>query len=130
MARSGLGSGWSCLWAKDIDVKKCASYTRNWRAGDLLQADVAELTSSDLPGPADLAWASLPWPRSVAGRIRKWKRAYPLRRARRFWRIWLRRTYRSSLAYAGGDPKIAGYDEPPAPVKGGGRATIRTMQNW
>lgn len=65
------------LWAKDVDVKKCASYACNWSAGDLLQADVAELTSSDLPGPADLAWASLSWPGSVADRIRKWKRASP-----------------------------------------------------
>ena len=30
MVRAGLGSGWSCLFANDIDLKKGASYVRNW----------------------------------------------------------------------------------------------------
>lgn len=60
MARAGLGSTWSCLWANDVDEKKCASYVRNWGSRDLLQADVAELTTDDLPSPVDLAWASFP----------------------------------------------------------------------
>ncbi len=30
MVRAGLGPGWSCLFANDIDPKKAASYARNW----------------------------------------------------------------------------------------------------
>ena len=60
MARAGLGPEWSCLFANDIDEKKCASYVRNWGGKDLRQADVKSLKSSDLPGRADLAWASFP----------------------------------------------------------------------
>ena len=60
MARAGLGLGWNCLFANDIDEKKCASYVRNWGGKDLRQADVKSLKSSDLPGQADLAWASFP----------------------------------------------------------------------
>ena len=60
MARAGLGPGWNCLFANDIDAKKCASYVRNWGGQDLRQADVESLKSSDLPGQADLAWASFP----------------------------------------------------------------------
>jgi DNA (cytosine-5)-methyltransferase 1 len=30
MARAGLGSGWTCLFANDIDSKKRASYAANW----------------------------------------------------------------------------------------------------
>lgn len=60
MARAGLGPGWNCLFANDIDAKKCASYVRNWGSQDLRQADVKSLKSSDLPGRADLAWASFP----------------------------------------------------------------------
>ena len=60
MARAGLGPGWNCLFANDIDEKKCASYVRNWGGQDLRQADVKSLKSSDLPGRADLAWASFP----------------------------------------------------------------------
>ena len=60
MARAGLGPGWTCLFANDIDAKKCASYVRNWGGRDLRQADVKTLKSIDLPGQADLAWASFP----------------------------------------------------------------------
>lgn len=60
MARAGLGPEWNCLFANDIDAKKCASYVRNWEGQDLHQADVRSLKSTDLPGRADLAWASFP----------------------------------------------------------------------
>lgn len=60
MVRAGLGSAWSCLFANDIDPKKASSYTRNWGAGELRIADVATLTTRDIPGIADLAWASFP----------------------------------------------------------------------
>ncbi|MDE2751653.1 MAG: DNA cytosine methyltransferase [Gemmatimonadota bacterium] len=60
MVRAGLGPNWSCLFANDIDPAKCASYERNWGATGLRIADVASLTAEDLPGTADLAWASFP----------------------------------------------------------------------
>ncbi len=60
MARAGLGSGWDCLFANDFDAKKAASYARNWGARMLVVKDVAALGPSDLPGRADLAWASFP----------------------------------------------------------------------
>lgn len=60
MVRAGLGPNWSCLFANDIDPIKGASYERNWGAAGLHIADVASLTAEDLPGTADLAWASFP----------------------------------------------------------------------
>ena len=60
MARLGLGPGWTCLFANDFDKKKCATYTHNWGGAELRYGDVAQLTTADLPGIADLAWASFP----------------------------------------------------------------------
>jgi DNA (cytosine-5)-methyltransferase 1 len=60
MVRAGLGPGWQCLFANDFDPKKAASYATNWGDDHLRVADVATLTTTDLPGAADLAWASFP----------------------------------------------------------------------
>jgi DNA (cytosine-5)-methyltransferase 1 len=60
MARAGLGPGWNCLFANDIDPKKAASYAANWGDDRLRVSDVAALEAADLPGHADLAWASFP----------------------------------------------------------------------
>lgn len=60
MARAGLGSGWACRFANDFDPKKAASYAENWGGADLRVADVGALSAADLPGRADLAWASFP----------------------------------------------------------------------
>lgn len=60
MARAGLGKSWRCVFANDFDPKKGASYAANWGAKDLLVGDVAEVTTADLPGAVDLAWASFP----------------------------------------------------------------------
>jgi DNA (cytosine-5)-methyltransferase 1 len=60
MARAGLGPHWTCLFANDFDAKKAASYALNWGAGDLVLKDVGELETQELPGQADLAWASFP----------------------------------------------------------------------
>jgi len=60
MARAGLGSHWSCLYANDFDEKKGAAYTANWGAQELVVRDVAGLTTKDIPEGADLAWASFP----------------------------------------------------------------------
>ncbi|MEX2473643.1 DNA cytosine methyltransferase, partial [Marinobacter sp.] len=60
MARAGLGQDWQCLFANDFDAKKAASYAENWGDEDMIHQDVANLTSDNLPGHADLAWASFP----------------------------------------------------------------------
>lgn len=60
MARAGLGPGWQCLFANDLDPKKTACYAENWGAVHLRVGDVAALTTADLPTGADLAWASFP----------------------------------------------------------------------
>jgi len=60
MARAGLGSHWSCLFSNDFDENKGASYKENWGAAALRVGDVTKLKTSDLPGLADLAWASFP----------------------------------------------------------------------
>jgi DNA (cytosine-5)-methyltransferase 1 len=60
MARQGLGDGWDCLFANDFDAKKAAGYRANWGGDHLKVADVAALSVADLPGAADLAWASFP----------------------------------------------------------------------
>jgi DNA (cytosine-5)-methyltransferase 1 len=60
MARAGLGKGWTCLFANDFDHKKSQSYIANWGEKELKTEDVGALTTSDLPGLADLVWASFP----------------------------------------------------------------------
>ena len=61
MARAGLGAKWRCAFANEFDVKKGAIYRKNWKVPDMLHlADVCTLTTKDLPGEADLAWASFP----------------------------------------------------------------------
>ncbi|MHB1313021.1 MAG: DNA cytosine methyltransferase, partial [Gemmatimonadaceae bacterium] len=60
MARAGLGAAWSCLFANDIDPKKAATYRANWGTDDLVLRDVSKLTVAELPGHADLVWASFP----------------------------------------------------------------------
>ena len=60
MARAGLGQAWTCLFANDIDAKKGDSYTANWGDEVLKIEDIGQLKASDLPGVADLAWASFP----------------------------------------------------------------------
>lgn len=60
MARAGLGKKWECLFANDIDAKKGASYAVNWGHKHLRIEDVDTLSTAELPGHADLAWASFP----------------------------------------------------------------------
>ena len=60
MARAGLGEDWECLFANDIDAKKGSSYAANWGGEKLLIKDVGKISTSELPGNADLAWASFP----------------------------------------------------------------------
>jgi DNA (cytosine-5)-methyltransferase 1 len=62
MARLGLGEAWSCLFANDFDPVKAAAYRANFAdaGGHFHEGDVWALTAADLPGHADLAWASSP----------------------------------------------------------------------
>ncbi len=61
MAGKGLGSGWKCLFANDIDPMKAQIYRENHDGGsELLEASVSRVSLADLPGRPDLAWASFP----------------------------------------------------------------------
>lgn len=60
MARLGLGGGWRCVFANEWSAKKAASYRARFGGEELRVCDVATLTTADLPGEADLAWASFP----------------------------------------------------------------------
>lgn len=60
MARAGLGPGWRCLFANDFDARKARAYADNWGGDDFRLEDIHKLTAADLPGRADLAWASFP----------------------------------------------------------------------
>ena len=60
MARAGLGERWNCLFANDNDRKKAATYALNWGTDVLKCVDVRAVTTTELPGIADLVWASFP----------------------------------------------------------------------
>lgn len=60
MARAGLGTDWRCTFANDFDPVKARTYAANGEADHLKVGDVHGLSCADLPGRADLAWASSP----------------------------------------------------------------------
>jgi DNA (cytosine-5)-methyltransferase 1 len=60
MARAGLGDDWQCLFANDFDAKKVETYKANWGDKEIVHCDIYDLETSQLPGQADLAWASFP----------------------------------------------------------------------
>jgi DNA (cytosine-5)-methyltransferase 1 len=62
MARIGLGEGWACAFANDFDPVKAATYRSNFAdaAQHLHEGDVWRIEPEQLPGQADLAWASSP----------------------------------------------------------------------
>lgn len=60
MARAGLGVGWRPLFANDINPSKAQSYGDAWGGQDFQLGDISAVTIADLPGHADLAWASFP----------------------------------------------------------------------
>jgi len=61
MARIGLGSTWKCTFANDFCEKKAGAYRAFFGPSrELKVGDVGQLMIADLPGRADLAWASFP----------------------------------------------------------------------
>ena len=61
MARLGLGPFWRIAFANDHDPKKIDAYARAFGADEVLRAgDVWSIAPAELPGRADLAWASFP----------------------------------------------------------------------
>ena len=60
MVRAGLSSRWRCVFANDLDPMKADVYSANWGSDVLKVQDIHALESEDLPGRADLAWASFP----------------------------------------------------------------------
>ncbi len=87
MARIGLSQAgdWRCALANDIDPVKCATYRQNFGDDDLFEGDVAALWKQDLPGRADLAWASFPCQDlSLAGG----RKGMSAARSGAFWPFW------------------------------------------
>jgi DNA (cytosine-5)-methyltransferase 1 len=91
MARAGLGSAWSCLFANDFDPMKARVYEDNWGRGHLRCEDVATMAPAHLPGAPDLVWASFPCQDlSLAGDYRGLGRdgANDGTRSGAFWSFW------------------------------------------
>jgi DNA (cytosine-5)-methyltransferase 1 len=85
MARVGLGDGWRCRFANDFDATKAATYAANFGDDHLRVGDVWGLAPADLPGRADLAWASSPCQDlSLAGA----RAGLEGRRSSAFWGFW------------------------------------------
>lgn len=61
LARLGLGPRWRCVLANDNDPKKARAYLLNFGlAVPLRVCDIADLSTADVPGVVDVAWASPP----------------------------------------------------------------------
>lgn len=89
MARIGVGEAWDCVFANDLDPVKCAAYRDNFGDADLVERDVAKLAPADLPGRADLAWASFPCQDlSLAGARRGMEIGGAGGRSSMFWAFW------------------------------------------
>ncbi len=85
MARAGLEPGWRCAFANDFSETKGRAYRANYGGSDLTVGDVWTLTADELPGRADLAWASSPCQDlSLAGRREGLSGA----RSSAFWGFW------------------------------------------
>lgn len=60
MARAGLAADWQCVFANDISPIKGQSYKANWGDKDLLVKNIYDVSLSELPGYATMAWGSFP----------------------------------------------------------------------
>jgi DNA (cytosine-5)-methyltransferase 1 len=91
MARAGLGDGWRCTFANDFNEMKADTYTANWGSDHFVPGDVGLVETTDLPGRADLAWASFPCQDlSLAGNYRGLgdASAEVMTRSGTFWPFW------------------------------------------
>ena len=89
MARAGLGSDWDCTFANDFDPMKAATYRANWGDEELIVGDVNQIAASEIPGFADLAWASFPCQDlSLAGNALGIGTASEQTRSGAFWAFW------------------------------------------
>ncbi len=91
MVRAGIGPEWDCLFANDFSQMKAASYAENWGSEHLLCEDVAKVSLAQLPGMADLVWASFPCQDlSLAGDYKGLGRhdANEVTRSGTFWPFW------------------------------------------
>ena len=85
MASLGLGDGWRSVFANDFDPAKGAAYAANLGDQHLMVGDVWNVAPEQLPGRADLAWASSPCQDlSLAGLRRGLSGA----RSSAFWGFW------------------------------------------
>jgi DNA (cytosine-5)-methyltransferase 1 len=89
MARAGLGNGWRCSFANDFDAMKIATYRSNWGGEELVSGDVNFVKTSQIPGQADLAWASFPCQDlSLAGNALGIGTVSEQTRSGAFWAFW------------------------------------------
>jgi DNA (cytosine-5)-methyltransferase 1 len=85
LATLGLSPDWECVWANDIDHRKESVYAANFGPDHYVCDDIANLRATDLPRPANLAWASFPCQDlSLAG----WRRGLSASRSGTFWAFW------------------------------------------
>jgi DNA (cytosine-5)-methyltransferase 1 len=89
MARLGLGPEWQCTFANDFDPVKAAAYSANWGSEHFRDENINKLCAQDLPGIADLAWASFPCQDlSLAGNAAGLGTASSQTRSGAFWAFW------------------------------------------
>ncbi len=121
MVRAGLGTSWRCLFANDIDAGKVESYRANWGGGEIRCQDIGKLTSADLPGHADLAWASFPCQDlSLAGKGAGLKGA----RSGTFWAFW---ALMKDLREQGRGPRIVAIENVSGLLTSHGGADFREL---
>jgi DNA (cytosine-5)-methyltransferase 1 len=89
MARVGLEPHWDCAFANDFSLMKAGAYCANWGSEHFRLEDVNRLTTDDLPGFADLAWASFPCQDlSLAGSAAGLGNKDSKTRSGAFWAFW------------------------------------------
>ncbi|MDX2233012.1 MAG: DNA cytosine methyltransferase [Hyphomonadaceae bacterium] len=100
MARIGLGDAWRVTFANDVDPSKTAAYAAAFGDAHLRRGDIWSLETRELPGRADLAWASFPCQDlSLAGA----RGGLDATRSGAFWGFW---RLMEALAAEGRAPRI------------------------
>lgn len=85
MAELALSPEWTCVWANDLDRRKAVVHAANFGCGIYHVKDVEDVSASDLPDGAAMAWASFPCQDlSLAG----WRRGMSAGRSGAFWPFW------------------------------------------